>query len=664
MELASDPMPGKQKSFNWRDYIYDIAFFVLAVFAILTLRDLWLSNASIKTIPYSEFRNLVDKGQVKDVQVGPADITGTYATPEPGSLPQQFTTLRVEPEIADLLAKHNITFSGTPGPGLLDNILSWLLPTAGLILMWAILLRPAMSGQGGLLGIGRSRAKIYAERDLKVSFADVAGVDEAKQELTEVVGFLKEPKSYGRLGAHIPKGVLLVGPPGTGKTLLARAVAGEAGVPFFSITGSEFVEMFVGVGAARVRDLFEQARKQAPAIVFIDELDALGRARGVDLPGSGHDEKEQTLNQLLAEMDGFDPTVGIIVLSATNRPEILDPALLRAGRFDRQVLVDRPDRKGRREILQVHAKKIRAARDLDLDAIAGLTPGFTGADLANLVNEAALVATRRNADSATLEDFTQAIERLVAGLEKKSRILNSHERDIVAHHEMGHALVAMALPGTDPVQKVSIIPRGIGALGYTLQRPIEDRFLMNRMELSNRMAVLLGGRAAESLIYNEVSTGAADDLAKATEIARNMVVRFGMTLELGQVSYEPESTTYLAGAAPIYRPRTYADETAASIDHAIKALIDVSFQRARAILAANKEPLVRCARELLERETLGSSDLARLTGELKQATELAKRSDSGVLTAENDSSADPGQRSGELRGIKAEANPRCLCRTD
>ena len=606
-------MPEERKPLVKREFTIDLLYFLVAIFAVVVIRDVWVGQSHIKTIPYSEFRSLIDKGEVKDLQVGRNRIVGTYATPGEGGKVQHFSTVRVEPQIADDLAKRNILFSGEPEPGIFENFLSWLLPMAGFVLMWMFLIRPMASGHGGLMGMGRSRAKIFAERENKVNFSDVAGVDEAKQELAEVVGFLKDPKSYGRLGAHIPKGVLLLGPPGTGKTLLARAVAGEAGVAFFSITGSEFVEMFVGVGAARVRDLFEQARAQAPAIVFIDELDALGRARGIDLPGTGHEEKEQTLNQLLAEMDGFDPSIGIIVLAATNRPEILDPALMRAGRFDRQVLVDRPDRKGRFDILRVHLKKIQAADDLDVDAVAALTPGFTGADLANLVNEAALVATRRGANATTLEDFTQAIERLVAGLEKKSRILNPREREIVAHHEMGHALVAMALPRTDPIQKVSIIPRGVGALGYTLQRPIEDRFLMSRSELANRMAVLLGGRAAESLIYDEVSTGAADDLARATEIARNMVVRFGMTVELGQVAYEPETATFLAGSTPMFRPRTYADGTAAAIDRAIKDLVEAAYTEARGILERNKIILTTCAQELLKRETLGADDLAKLT---------------------------------------------------
>ncbi|HVZ92338.1 MAG TPA: ATP-dependent zinc metalloprotease FtsH [Rhizomicrobium sp.] len=498
--------------------------------------------------------------------------------------------------------------------------MGWILPALLLMGFWFLMFRGgAGTGFGGLMTVGRSRAKLFAERDHKVTFADVAGVDEAKQELAEVVGFLKNPEVYGRLGARVPKGVLLVGPPGTGKTLLARAVAGEADVPFLSITGSEFVEMFVGVGAARVRDLFEQARASAPAIVFIDELDALGRARGIDLPLGGHDEKEQTLNQLLAEMDGFDPSVGIIVLAATNRPEILDPALLRAGRFDRQVLVDRPDRNGRVSILKVHAKKIALANNLDLDAVAGLTPGFTGADLANLVNEAALVATRRGADETTLEDFTQAIERIVAGLEKKSRILSPRERAIVANHEMGHALVAMALPGTDPVQKVSIIPRGIAGLGYTIQRPTEDRFLIGQGDLFNRIVVLLGGRAAESLVFGEPSTGAADDLTKATDIARNMVTRFGMAPALGQVVYEPESSAFLSNGTRSFRPRAYGEGAADAIDRAVKEILQDALAAARAILERNRAVLERGAKELLAHETLGASALAELGASLSRA---------------------------------------------
>ena len=448
-------------------------------------------------------------------------------------------------------------------------------------------------------------------------FADVAGVDEAKAELQEIVAFLRDPKRYGRLGAHIPKGILLVGPPGTGKTLLARAVAGEAGVPFFSISGSEFVEMFVGVGAARVRDLFKQAREQAPAIIFIDELDALGRARSSFMGGGGHDEKEQTLNQLLAELDGFDPSTGVVLLGATNRPEVLDPALLRAGRFDRQVLVDRPDKQGRIEILDIHIRKVQLAPGTSIEQIAALTPGFTGADLANLVNEAALLATRRNAEEVAFEDFEQAVERIIAGLEKRNRLLNQHERTVVAHHEMGHAMVAMSLPGTDPVQKVSIIPRGMGALGYTIQRPIEDRFLMEQGELLNRMAVLLGGRAAESVIFAEISTGAADDLAKATDIARSMVVRFGMDPRLGQVAYEQQRQRFLQGPEGMdFQPRQYGEETASAIDDAVRALVEGSYARARTILAANEKGLRAAARVLLAKETMNAAEIQAIIGPL------------------------------------------------
>ena len=465
---------------------------------------------------------------------------------------------------------------------------------------------------GGLMSIGKSKAKVYMEKDTQVTFADVAGVDEAKEELSEVVGFLKDPQRYGRLGGRVPKGVLLVGPPGTGKTLLARVVAGEAGVPFFSINGSEFVEMFVGVGAARVRDLFEQARKRAPAIIFIDELDALGRARGAYALG-GHEEKEQTLNQLLSEMDGFDPSGGLVLLAATNRPEILDPALLRAGRFDRQVLVDRPDKRGRVQILNVHLKKIQLDPSVDREQIAALTPGFSGADLANLVNEAALLATRRTAQAVTLEDFTQAVERIVAGLEKKNRLLNPAERKVVAYHEMGHALVAMSLPGVDPVHKISIIPRGIGALGYTIQRPTEDRFLMARDELENKMAVLLGGRAAERIVFGHLLTGAADDLAKVTDIARSMVMRYGMVEKLGHVAYEAERPQFLGLPEGIARSGgDYSEETAREIDRAVRATVDGAFSHACTVLAGRRDVLERGAQALLQKETLGEDELRSL----------------------------------------------------
>jgi cell division protease FtsH len=474
--------------------------------------------------------------------------------------------------------------------------------------LWLFLMRRMGGGPTQALSFGRSKAKIYDRKELKTTFADVAGVDEAKAELQEVVEFLKDPKKYGRLGARVPKGVLLVGPPGTGKTMLARAVAGEAGVPFFSISGSEFVEMFVGVGAARVRDLFEQARQKAPAIIFIDELDALGRARGAN-PVGGHDEKEQTLNQLLVELDGFDPSTGLVLLAATNRPEILDPALLRAGRFDRVVLVDRPDRKGRLEILQVHAGKVKLGSDVDMQKLAAMTPGFSGADLANLINEAALLATRRGAEAVAQADFNEAIERLIAGLEKKNRVLNETERRVVAHHELGHALVALALPGSDPVHKISIIPRGVAALGYTLQRPTEDRFIMTREELDNRMAVLLGGRAAEDVIFGHLSTGAANDLSKVTEIARSMVMRYGMVKSLGHVAYENEPAGFLMNNIS---QKQFSEATAREIDVAVREIVDKAYAKALGILKRERSALERWSQKLLERETLLEADLDEL----------------------------------------------------
>jgi cell division protease FtsH len=467
-----------------------------------------------------------------------------------------------------------------------------------------------------LMSIGKSKAKVYVETDTGVTFADVAGVDEAKQELQEVVDFLKNPEHYGRLGGRMPKGVLLVGPPGTGKTLIAKAVAGEAKVPFFSISGSEFVEMFVGVGAARVRDLFEQARARAPAIIFIDELDAMGRSRMAGMAGGGNDEKEQTLNQLLVELDGFDTKSGVVLLAATNRPEILDPALLRAGRFDRQVLVDRPDKKGRMQILAVHLKKIMLGTDVNEEQVAALTPGFTGADLANLVNEAALLATRRDAQSVNMTDFNNAIERIVAGLERKNRLLNPKEREIVAFHEMGHALVAMALPGSDPVHKVSIIPRGIGALGYTIQRPTEDRYLVTREELENRMAVLMGGRAAEWIVFHHLSTGASDDLRRVTDIGRSMVVQYGMSPTLGNVTYERDQRGMLGGMA-VPAERAYAETTATKIDIEVHDIAQRAFDKAVEVLTERRTLLDSTARKLLETETLDAEAITAIAVEMK-----------------------------------------------
>jgi len=567
---------------------------------------------SIETIPYSQFEQLLAQEKVAEVSVGPDMIQGKLKEQLPSGK-SAFITARVDMALADKLAQKGVSVTGVPGSGLLQSLLSWIFPIVAFFVIWYWIGRSMTGGQGfgGLMAIGKSRAKVYVEKDIKVTFADVAGVDDAKFELQEVVSFLKDPKSYGRLGAHVPKGILLVGPPGTGKTLLARAVAGEAGVPFFSISGSEFVEMFVGVGAARVRDLFEQARKAAPCIIFVDELDALGRSRG-PLSFSSHDEKEQTLNQLLSELDGFDPSVGVILLAATNRPEILDPALLRAGRFDRQVLVDRPDKTGRIAILQVHVRKIRMGEDVDLEKVAGLTTGFTGADLANLVNEAAIAATRRGGDEVSFADFVTAIERIVAGVEKKSRVLGKDERRRVAYHEMGHALVAASLPGVDPVQKVSIIPRGIGALGYTIQRPTEDRFLLTIDELKNRIAVLMGGRASERLIFDgAISTGAADDLQRATEVAIEMVTKYGMDETVGQRTYAPKPQAFLAVQDAVV---SAAEATGREIDLAVRNLIEEGDRRARDVLQRRRADLDAGVELLIANETVTAEQFTPLLG--------------------------------------------------
>tara|TARA_R110002110_G_scaffold26365_3_gene97080 strand:+ start:8289 stop:10124 length:1836 start_codon:yes stop_codon:yes gene_type:complete len=595
-------------------------YFTIAVVAIVLLNSWWQQSRTVAVVPYSELQGYLKDGAISEILVTERHMEGVLRNPTADGR-TRIRTVRVEPDIAREFAQYNVKVTGGTEETFVKNILSWVLPAAVFFGIWMIVLRYMGARQGlggGLMNIGKSSAKIFVEGDTRVGFDDVAGVDEAKAELQEVVSFLQDPARYGRLGAHIPKGVLLVGPPGTGKTLLARAVAGEAGVPFFSISGSEFVEMFVGVGAARVRDLFAEGRKRAPCIIFIDELDALGRARGA-FPGiGGHDEKEQTLNQLLVELDGFDPgKEGMVLLSATNRPEILDPALLRAGRFDRQILVDRPDKTGRVQILEVHFRKVLLADDVDAGTIAALTPGFTGADLANLVNEAALLATRRDHRAVAMDDFAEAIERIVAGLEKKNRLLNPFERKVVAHHEMGHALVAMALPGADPVQKVSIIPRGIGALGYTIQRPLEDRFLMTRDELENKMAVLLGGRAAEMLTFDMSSTGAADDLSKATDIARSIVVRYGMDETLGETTYEADPAPMLGTVTGFSeRRRLYSEETAREIDCAVRAYIHRAFERATAILQTHRRALDDGAGLLLERETLTAEELPSIDAKL------------------------------------------------
>ena len=583
-----------------------------AILLMLWIQSLYLASTKSTPIPYSRFQTLLNDDKVAEIGITQNSIRGTLKEAQSDGL-KDFVTTRVEPELAQSLDKHGVVYTGVIESTWLSDLLSWIIPGIFFVAIWMFVIRRMGEGGGlgGLMAIGKSRAKVYVEKETKVTFADVAGVDEAKEELVEIVNFLKDPQNYGRLGGRSPKGVLLVGPPGTGKTLLARAVAGEAGVPFFSISGSEFVEMFVGVGAARVRDLFEQARKHAPAIIFIDELDALGRARGPYAMG-GQDEKEQTLNQLLGELDGFDPTSGLVLLAATNRPEILDPALLRAGRFDRQVLVDRPDKKGREQILTVHLKKAKLGSDVLPEKIAALTPGFTGADLANLVNEAALLATRRNGDAVTMADFTNAIERIVAGLEKRNRLLNPMERRVVAYHELGHTLIALALPGTDTVHKVSIIPRGVGSLGYTIQRPTEDRYLMTRVELENKMAVLLGGRAAEQLVFGEISTGAADDLARVTDIARAMVLRYGMSDALGSVAYDRDRSPFLQPNLPIPQERSYSEETAHAVDAAVRTLVDDALKHAAAILQRNRALLDRTAVALLETETLNEPDIEKL----------------------------------------------------
>jgi len=597
---------------------FNVGYAIAAFLGVLVIQYFIASTQQIASIPYSQFQELLRSGKVAEIGVSDRFIQGRLKEPLPGGQ-TLFATTRVDPDFARELEQYGTTYTGQIESTLLRDILSWILPVIIFLGLWSYLAKRFADSTGlggGLMQIGKSKAKVYVETDTGMKFDDVAGVDEAKDELREIVEFLRNPVEYSRLGGRLPKGVLLVGPPATGKTLLAKAVAGEAKVPFFSISGSEFVEMFVGVGAARVRDLFSQAREKAPAIIFIDELDALGRARGIGGLAGGHDEKEQTLNQLLVELDGFDSSTGLVLLAATNRPEILDPALLRAGRFDRQVLVDRPDKKGRVQILHVHMRKAKLAPDVDPEKVAALTPGFTGADLANLVNEAALLATRRGADAVTMADFNNAIERIVAGLEKRNRLLNPKEREVVAYHEMGHALVALALPGIDPVHKVSIIPRGVGALGYTIQRPTEDRFLMTKEELENKMAVLLGGRAAELIVFGHLSTGAADDLARVTDIARSMVTRYGMSERLGNVALEKDERSFLS-PNPLgtgVRERSYSDETATVIDDEVRMTVDQVFERTVALLRERRDLLERTARRLLEKETLDEAELQQLVG--------------------------------------------------
>jgi cell division protease FtsH len=588
-------------------------WYVLGILLLLALGNAFIFKMQGgDTISYSDFKNLVRQNRVQEVTIGEDRITGKLR-PLGNDKEKAFDAVKVEdPKLTEDLEQHGVKYKGEVSSRWLGEIVSYVLPLIFIIALWMFFLRRMGGAEGGVMSFARSRAKIYADDDVKVSFGDVAGVDEAEEELKEIVEFLKTPRKYTSIGGRIPKGVLLVGPPGTGKTLLARAVAGEAKVPFFSLSGSEFVEMFVGVGAARVRDLFAQAEAKAPCIVFIDELDALGKVR-IQTPMGSHEEREQTLNQLLAEMDGFDGRKGIIIMGATNRPEVLDPALLRPGRFDRQVLVDKPDIRGREDILRIHIRHVKIADDVDLKVIAARTAGFAGADLANLVNEAALLAARKDKTSVGARDFDEAIDRIVAGLEKK-RVMNDKERRIVAYHESGHAIVASVLPGLDPVHKISIVARGFGALGYTMQLPLEDRYLMTRQDLLGQLAVLLGGRSAEEIAFGEVSTGAQDDRQRATDIARAMVTEFGMSEALGAVNYNGHKGSKFLDFPFMQERGTYAEETAQKIDAEVKRIITEAQDNALRVLRDRKGVLDELSRRLLEKEVIEGDELRALLG--------------------------------------------------
>jgi cell division protease FtsH len=616
-------MEPKQRKFS-------IGYLVLAFLAMLLIQSVFFAPHP-ENLTYNEFKALLKKGKVSNLTLDKQSITGTLATEglegilskekveelkSAGKGPHRFVTTRVEdPGLVAELESAGVRFAGRVENTWLSVLVSWVLPALIFFGLWAVLMR-RMGPQGGLMTIGKSKAKVYVEKSTGVTFEDVAGIDEARAELMEIVDFLKNPERYRRLGGKIPKGALLVGAPGTGKTLLAKAVAGEAGVPFFSLSGSDFVEMFVGVGAARVRDLFSQAQAKAPSIIFIDELDALGKARGISPVMGGHDEREQTLNQLLAEMDGFDTQKGVIILAATNRPEILDPALLRPGRFDRQVVIDRPDLRGREKILRVHTRQVKLAPEVDLSLVAARTPGFVGADLANLVNEAALRAAREGKTAVEMSDFDEAIDRLVAGLERKSRIISPREKEIVAHHEAGHALVAESRRHADRVAKISIIPRGVAALGYTQQQPTEDRYLMTREELLDRLDVLLGGRVAEEIVFGDVSTGAQDDLQRATDIARHMVTRYGMSEALGLATFEsPRQALFLQ--VPSGGQREYSEETARLIDVEIRSLLEASHTRVRETLQTKRKALEALAKLLIEKEIVDRDALTQLLVETR-----------------------------------------------
>ena len=597
-------------------------FYVLVALLIILGLQWYLGGGLANDIPYSDFKKDLADGKVKEVVISPSDIQGVLSSNTGQPLP--FHTMRVDDQdLVRQLTDKGVKFTGKAQGSILGNVLSWILPLAIMFALWNFFMMRMGSGGPGVLSIGQSKAKLVADMGAKrITFNDVAGIDEAKEELQEVVDFLQTPRRFEDLGGRIPRGILLVGAPGTGKTLLAKAVAGEAGVPFFSISGSEFVEMFVGVGAARVRDLFSQAAAKAPCIIFIDELDALGKARGYS-PVGGYDEREQTLNQLLTEMDGFDTRKGVIIMGATNRPEILDPALLRPGRFDRQVVVDRPDLVGREAILNVHIKGVKLAGDVDLHVIAQRTPGFVGADLANIVNEAALLAARRSKTEVHMSEFDEAIDRIVAGLEKRKRLISPREKKIVAFHESGHAIVGHSLGSADTVQKISIVPRGIAALGYTIQLPTEDRYLVTKKELEEKLATLLGGRVAEEVFFNDISTGAQNDLFKATDIARAMVKEYGMSSRMGLTTYERPHNPFLKGDSYFPTEKEYSEKIAAEIDEEVKKILHEAHETARSILERRRTKVEELASLLLEKEVVDREEFVKLIDRQEEKKELA-----------------------------------------
>ncbi len=590
---------------------FSIWYVLAAIWGVVLLQNLIFDQLRPKVIPYSEFIDALTNDKVQEISISNERITGKIRDENDNEI--LFTTVRVDTDLSKVLSEHKVEFSGRLENNFFNSLLSWMIPIFLFFGIWYFLMKRMQGGQAGIMNFGKNKAKIIGEKDIETRFTDVAGAEEAKEELQEIVDYLAHPEIYLEVGGQMPKGVLLVGPPGTGKTLIARAVAGEAGVPFFSISGSDFVEMFVGMGAARVRDLFVQAREKAPCIIFIDELDAIGKARGAGGMVGGHDEREQTLNQLLVEMDGFESKKGIVIMAATNRPEVLDPALLRSGRFDRQVLIDRPDIAGRRAILDIHAAKVKLADDVDLEVIAQKTAGFSGADLANVVNEAALLAVRSGRKQVTNKDLDEAVDRIIGGLEKKNRVINPDEKKVVAYHEVGHALVAALTDGSEPVHKISIIPRGLAALGYTQQRPTEDRYLMSKPELLAKIDVLLGGRVAEEIMFGSVTTGAGNDLMRATDIARAMIVEYGMGETLGLSTYPKQrSPVFLQSDGAIAGGKDYSDETAALIDQETKRILEQQNQHVHRMLKEKKDTLVAIAEKLLVKEVLFGEEFLKM----------------------------------------------------